>query len=70
MFWLSYGKLNRINRLIDKQTEAATAASKSDNIERLVNMSLMKEAILALRSLFVGFNIFFISCSFVWLAGK
>jgi hypothetical protein len=54
-----------------QKTDAATAASKSDsNIERLVNMSLMKEAILALRSMFVGFNVFFISCSFVWLAAK
>jgi len=64
LFWASYGKLNRIYRLMEV---AETAANDTD---RLINASLIKEARMALRSMFVGFNVFFISFSFFWLSAN
>jgi hypothetical protein len=66
LFWMSYGKLNRIYRLM-KKTQQSLVKNDAD---RLINASLKKEAVMALRSMFVGFNVFFISISFVWLAAN
>jgi len=64
LFWTSLGKLNRIYRLMEA-TETATT-----DTDRLINASLIKEARMALRSMFVGFNVFFLSFSFVWLTAN
>lgn len=64
MFWTSLGKLNRIYRLMEA-TETATT-----DTDRLINASLIKEARMALRSMFVAFNVFFISFAFVWLTAN
>jgi hypothetical protein len=47
--------------------KAGTAQSDAD---RLINASLVKEAFNALRSMFVAFNLCFISASFLWLAAN
>ena len=64
LFWTSYGKLNRIYRLL-----SATDTASSD-ADRLINASLIKEGRMALRSMFVGFNVFFISLAFVWMTAN
>jgi len=66
LFWSSYGKLQRIHRLM----EEVTGSIVSSDVDRLVNASLMKEGRMAIRSMFVAFNVFFISLSFVWIAGN
>ena len=64
LFWTSYGKLKRIYRLI-AATETATC-----DADRLINASLIREAKMALRSMFVGFNVLFISLAFVWMTAN
>lgn len=61
MFFKSFGKIRRIERLMDTRQAVRTPA------DSIVNASLIKEGMLALRSIFVGQNIFFISVSFFWL---
>jgi hypothetical protein len=60
----SYGKIARINRLLDTR---GPAKSQGD---RLVNASLIKEMSFAIRSLFIGVNVFFIGLAFFWLFGN
>lgn len=64
LFWGSFGKLRRIYRLMKRDPPTSTAA------ERLIHASLIKEAIYALRSMFVGFLVFFLSGAFTWLAAN
>lgn len=65
LFWASYGKLQRLYRLMDK----APGTAQSDT-DRLINASHLKEAYLALRSMFVGFLLFFLSTAFIWLSAN
>ena len=67
LFWSSVGKYRRIDRLMKLRQSAAESKSTAD---RLVNASLIKEAMYALRSIFVGFNVFFIGVCFLWLAAN
>lgn len=57
----SLGKLRRIERLLDNRS------NPSSDADRLINASLIKEGMFALRSLFIGLLIFFIGVSFFWL---
>jgi hypothetical protein len=85
----SYGKYQRITRLMDlnnnnnsnsnnsNQQEAlkqkdsnATETLEKSKANQLVQESLMKEGNSALRSLFIGFNVFCIGLCFFWLAGN
>jgi hypothetical protein len=61
----SYGKINRINRLLE--TRGGPVKTQAD---RLVNASLLKEMSFAIRSLFIGVNVFFIGLAFFWLVGN
>jgi hypothetical protein len=60
----SLGKLRRVERIIETRHPVKTDA------DRLVNASLVKEGMAALRGLFVGQNVLFIGVSFVWLFGN
>jgi hypothetical protein len=62
----SYGKLSRIHRLMQTYGGGEKKVA-NDDTDRLINASLIKEATFALRSIFVGFNVFFIGLSFIWL---
>jgi hypothetical protein len=64
MLTSSYGKIGRINRLIDARGPVKTEAN------RLVNASLIKEMKFAIRSLFIGTLVMFIGLSFPWLVGN
>lgn len=69
LFWKSYGKLQRIYRLMDAVRGGGGAAARND-ADRLINASLVKEALSALRTMFVAFSLLFISLSFVWLTAN
>jgi hypothetical protein len=60
----SYGKIGRINGLMDVRGPVKSEA------DRLVNASLIKEMKFAIRSLFIGVNVFFIGLAFFWLVGN
>lgn len=60
----SYGKIGRINRLLN------TRGSVKSQADRIVNASLIKEMSFAIRSLFIGVNVFFIGLAFFWLVGN
>jgi hypothetical protein len=64
LFLSSQGKLQRLYRLLDR------SGPISCDSDRLVRASMFKEAVLALRSMFVAFNCFFISLSFIWLTAN
>jgi hypothetical protein len=56
-----YGKLRRVNRLIKLHSKSATLS------DRIVHERLVEERQAALRSIFIGINVFCIGCSFFWL---
>jgi hypothetical protein len=60
----SYEKIGRIIRLMDVRSPVKSEA------DRLVNASLIKEMMFAIRSLFVGINLFLIGLCFFWLFGN
>jgi hypothetical protein len=64
MMTYSYGKISRINRLFDVRGPVKSQA------DRLVQESLVKEMMFAIRSLFIGFNVFSIGLGFFWLVGN
>jgi hypothetical protein len=64
MLVTSWGKIRRIERLLDVRGPMKTDA------DRLVNASLVKESMFALRSLFIGFNVLCIGICFFWLVGN
>ena len=77
MISYSLGKFHRIQRILGHRTEDARNNSnkkkKNNNNELrtwsnlLINESLATESALALRSLFIGCNVWFIGMSFFWL---
>ena len=64
MLVTSYGKVQRIDRLIKARSPAKTDA------DRLINASLVKEGKYALRSTFIGFLVSLIGVSFFWLSAN
>jgi hypothetical protein len=78
LLWYSIGKLQRIQRILErKNRQVPTNNDNSGNngkmklaVEKLLLQSLWKEATVALQSVFIGFNIFFISLAFLWLAAN
>jgi hypothetical protein len=59
----NYEKIGRIVRLMDVRKPVKSEA------DRLVNANLIKEMTLAIRSLFVGINLFVIGFCFFWIFG-
>ena len=64
MLTTSYGKVQRIDRLIKTRSFAKTDA------DRLINESLVKEGKYALRSSFIGLLVALIGTSFFWLSAN
>jgi len=60
----SYGKLVRVQRLLE-----SLPVAKTDS-DRLIRASLIKEAMYALRSMFIGFLVLSIGISFFWVVGN
>jgi hypothetical protein len=67
MFWSSIGKYRRVVRLLTKRASNVIAFSPAD---RFIDASLIKEAKFALRSIYIGLNVFFIGTGFFWLTGN
>lgn len=57
----SYGKIKRIERLMESRPPVKTDA------DRLINASLVKEGMYAIRSMLIGVLLFFIGLAFFWL---
>lgn len=57
----SYGKIKRIERLMGSRPPVKTDA------DRLINASLVKEGMYAIRSMFIGVLLFFLGTAFFWL---
>lgn len=66
----SYGKLVRVQRLLDQFAANHPKTDQLTDAQRLVRASLIKEANMALRSLFVGILVMSIGISFLWLVGN
>ena len=66
----SYGKLVRVQRLLDQFAANHPKTEQLTDAQRLVRASLIKEANMALRSLFVGILVMSIGISFLWLVGN
>ena len=66
----SYGKLVRVQRLLDQFAANHPKTDQLTGAQRLVRASLIKEANMALRSLFVGILVMSIGISFLWLVGN
>mmetsp|Transcript_5296 Transcript_5296/g.10462 ORF Transcript_5296/g.10462 Transcript_5296/m.10462 type:complete len:384 (-) Transcript_5296:64-1215(-) len=64
MLTTSYGKVRRIDRLIKTRSPATNDA------DRIINESLVKEGKYALRSSFIGFLVALIGTSFFWLSAN
>lgn len=62
MILQSWGKFRRIERLM-----GSAKKSSSSDVDRIVQESLNKEGMLAIRSMFIGINVLFIGLSFFWL---
>lgn len=65
----SIGKLIRIDRLLLKRSNTQLSSTLPE-AERLVNASLIKERHFAIRSSLVGFLVFCIGLSFIWLGAN
>lgn len=61
----SYGKFNRIQRLMEVRNNKDTTGHT--DADRLVNASLVKEAFFAIRFMFIGMLVLFLGLSFFWL---
>jgi hypothetical protein len=77
LLWYSIGKLQRIQRILERKNRQPVNYGNGGNenkmklaVEKLLLQSLWKEATVALQSVFIGFNIFFISLAFLWLAAN
>jgi hypothetical protein len=80
LFAMSIGKMMRIQRMMEPQKEPAQTTDDTDRfineslvkdgMDRFINESLVKEGMLAIRSMFVGFILFFIGLSFIWLVAN
>jgi hypothetical protein len=64
MFATSIGKMRRIQRFMETRKPVATTG---DDTGRFINASLVQEGMMALRSMFIGFILFFLGLSFNWL---
>jgi hypothetical protein len=68
LFATSIGKLMRIQRFIEmRKAPALIQATGKDDTDRFINESLVKEGMLAIRSMIVGFITFFLGLCFIWL---
>jgi hypothetical protein len=70
LIWLSVGKLQRIQRLLERKNRSASGGGIQMAVEKLLLQSLLQEATTALKSVAIGFNLFFISAAFLWLAAN
>lgn len=61
LLYSSYGKIKRIERLVESRPPVKTDA------DRLINASLVKEGMSAIRSMLVGVLLFFLGSAFFWL---
>ncbi|GAX24802.1 hypothetical protein FisN_18Lh115 [Fistulifera solaris] len=61
LMFTSSGKIKRIERLMESRPPVKTDA------DRLINASLVKEGMHAIRSMFVGLLLFFLGSAFFWL---
>ncbi len=72
MIYSSVKKLHLISRLVSLQVERDDAKKEKNEVvaRRIVTESLLQESDAAIRSFFVGLNVFAIGISFFWLSAN